>query len=365
MSDDPVQLVRERLRQAGRLEHGPSQVAVVEEAVRIADAHGDVALAYEARERLVNVATFSGAPEKVLVAFSWLLGQSDRDPQRFPDSALLWSYKWAANDLKDFPQISREQAQSTFADMARRFERNGASQRPVHKLRCTYALLAGELEAARAHYRDWIEAKRDSLSDCVACDQDDQVRFLVAEGKDAEAIERAAPILAGRMRCAEIPHHTLAHVLLPLLRLGRVDEAARHYLKGSRLVARNPDFLRANASNLRFLALTDNFAQAKALFERKLTWALETHNLAARFEFLLAARLLVGRLERTGPREWRLPRELAGRELVPWLDDELGSIAARFDERNGNAHHRGLVAGNPGLEKLAKSHPLADASPDA
>src|SRR5205085_9358405 len=113
---------------------------------------------------------------------------------------------------------------------------------PVHETRCTHARAAGRLDEARKWYGAWSAAERDSMSDCLACDQNVQVEYLVELGEDENALQRAEPILSGRMRCAEIPQVTLGTVLLPLVRLGRIEEAARHHLKGARLVARNPEF---------------------------------------------------------------------------------------------------------------------------
>src|SRR5579884_3112427 len=115
--------VEELMDQAAVLPDGPSKLALLEEAVRLADVHQDTALADEARDDLIRTATFSGYPEKSLVAFSWRLAQSDRDPEVFPEQALLWQYKWIANSLKYFPQITRTQIEDAFDDLARRCQR--------------------------------------------------------------------------------------------------------------------------------------------------------------------------------------------------------------------------------------------------
>ena len=96
MSADYQTQVEELLDQAGELPDGPSKLALLEEAVRLADVHQDVALGDEVRSDLIRVAKFSGYPEKALVAFSWRLAQADRDPDNFPEKDLLWEYKWIA-----------------------------------------------------------------------------------------------------------------------------------------------------------------------------------------------------------------------------------------------------------------------------
>src|SRR5262249_28809340 len=160
----------------------------------------------------------------------------------------------------------------------RRYERCGRGLQPVHKLRCLLALDMQDLPEARKHYRPWKRAGRDWGSDCLACERNHEVRYLFAVRQDEKALETAGPILAGSLRCAEIPHATLALVLFPLLRQGRLAEAMAHHHKGYRLVAGNRKFVSEVGKHLTFLALTDNLARAVKLLEKHLAWALETRD---------------------------------------------------------------------------------------
>src|SRR5262249_40727006 len=154
------------------------------------------------------------------------------------------------------------QIEQAFDDMSRRYRAAGASLRPVHQQRCRFAILRGDAEEARKHQRAWKRAVRDWNSDCLACERHEQVRYLIFRGKEQRAVEHAGPILRGLMRCAEIPHHTCARLVLPLLRLGRVGEAAAVYRKGLPMVARNRNALSEVAEHLTFLVQTDNLAAA-------------------------------------------------------------------------------------------------------
>jgi hypothetical protein len=372
VSDDYVRRVEALGRQANVLEPGPSKLALLEEALRLADSHNDDERAYGLRQAIIEVGTFAGYPEKSIVAFSWCLARADRAPEAHDEGDLLWKYKWIMNFVPGFPQIARRQIDEMFADMARRFRRAGASLRPVYKLQCRAALAMGDREAARAYQRQWRAAPVGWPSDCPACERDDEVEYLIQVGKDERALELAGPILAGRLRCAEIPHLTLARVLLPLLRLGRVEEAARQHLRGYALAARNRDFLPEMARHLTFLVLTDNLGRATQLFENHLPWALETAELGRRFPFYLAARLLLERLQDGGRAALalRLPRTFplhddSGRyevaALAAWLDEALGVIAGRFNERNGNNSFTQRIADNRRLKELVRPFPLPPA----
>ena len=88
MTGDFRSQVDELYEQAYGLPDGPSKLALLEEAIRLADTHQDAALGDEIRADLVRAATFSGYPEKALVAFSWRLAQADRDPDNFSEDNL-------------------------------------------------------------------------------------------------------------------------------------------------------------------------------------------------------------------------------------------------------------------------------------
>jgi hypothetical protein len=268
-----------------------------------------------------------------------------------------------------FPQLSRQQLEDMFDDMRRRYERAGAGLRAVHKLACKCAMAMGDVDLARRHQRLWRTTPAGAGNDCAACERNDQVNYLIFVGKDDRAIEHAAPILLGRLVCGEIPHITLAHILLPLLRLGRVEEAAVWHQRGYRLVRTNREFLAEVGRHLRFLALTDNWGPGLRMFESHLAWAVETFDLSRRFEFYLAAHLLLDRLHDAGRStlDLRLPRSVPMFDekghydtvaLRTWLAQECRTLAARFDARNGNDYFTRRLETQPREKELVSPYPL-------
>ncbi|HWE35466.1 MAG TPA: hypothetical protein VG406_02760 [Isosphaeraceae bacterium] len=369
--------VRALMRQAAMLPNGPSQVALYEEAVRLADAHGDVPLAFDARDELITASTFNGYLDRALVAFSWCLGHCDREPSRFNDARLLWKYKWVANGLKSFPQFTLEQIEATIDDMARRYRKHGLSPRPVHTIRKNLAIHVGDRGKAREFMKLAQDAPRDSMSDCLACERNGAVHDMIFLGRDAEALDRAAPLLAGTMRCKRVPAGTLSKVLEPMLRLGRVAEAMACHHRGYRLIAQERDYLDDAAQHLGFLALTGNLAKGAKLVERHTPWMLEPSvSQDNRLDFALAARLFFERLRAAGRKriKLRLPENFAAlrpdatydpAELEAWFLDDARALAARFDARNGTNRSAERIAENLDLARLATSYPLRAPKPKA
>ena len=84
------------------------------------------------------------------------------------------------------------------------------------------------------------------------------------------------------------------------------------------------------------------------MFERHLHWALETHDQGSRYIFYVAARhLFLAIPQEQSPCQLNLPRSFPQYEesnqyyvsqIADWLKQETSSLAASFDQRNGNTY---------------------------
>ncbi len=368
---DYTDQIEELLDQAAVLEHGPAKVALIEEAVRLADLHNDAVAGFETRSELIEAATFAGQPDLTLVTFSWCLSQSDRDPETFPERDLLWKYKWVIDELPVFPQVSREQIEKMLADMTERYQRAGSTLHALGSIRRGMASDLGDRALAEAGHKQLEQTRRDWLSDCPACVADGTIRHFTFLGQYREAVAAARPILQGHQRCAEVPHRTYASLLEPLWRTGRLEEAMEHHVKGYRMIARNPKFISYVAKHLTFLVLTDNLPRAVKMLEKHLPVAVKTTGLSWRFEFYLAALLLLERLQEKGRQQirLRLPEQLpqgergrvATAELAGWFRTQCQDLAGQFDRRNGNDSFSQQLAEIGELKKRVTPHPLPGA----
>src|ERR1700722_150885 len=104
---DPSVAIERLLERSNELRNGPQRIGVLEQAVRLADEHGDLDAGFRARMELMEAATFGGRPDILLTAFSWCLAEHDRDPDRFDEKGFLWKYKWVMGNVIEFPHIPR------------------------------------------------------------------------------------------------------------------------------------------------------------------------------------------------------------------------------------------------------------------
>ena len=359
------QTVEALLNEAYALPQGhAARLELMESAVRLADSLNDLEAGWETRDELMDEATMSGRPEKTLVAFSWNLAQFDRvgDQYGWDEYDLLWKYKWVLNSLADFPQIADAQIEAAISDFASRLERAGYSPRTVYYLHAKREHKRGDFKKADALRALWSDAEDDDMSDCSACEAAFNVEYLASTGRNAEALEAAKPILSGRMRCAEVPHTTLADLLEPMLALGKLEEAVSAHLRGYKMISDNQEFLVSSGLHLAFLAYTHNLPEAVKLLERHLPWALETAVPGSRSAFYRAVLVLLRRLRDAGETslQFRAPPEFG---LQPGADGfnletleahlraDLTATAQAFDARNGTSAYRDAIEPDAALLK--------------
>src|SRR5579872_633782 len=242
MKNEYIQIV-EFMEKASTLPHGAARIAMLEEAVQLADSMNEIDLAFEVRGELMEAATFGGRSDILFVAFAWCLAQFDRNPERFNDFGLLWKYKWVVDNGCSFPQISRSRVEELLVDMERRYRQAGSTLHAVALYRRKVMEHFGEREKAKAANAEFRKLKRDWLSDCPACVAYDNLKYYINQGQWKRALQAAQPVLQNRLSCAEQPHLTFSGVLLPLFLLGRQEEAKAYQAQGYRLVGRGNQFI--------------------------------------------------------------------------------------------------------------------------
>ena len=368
-SADHTEHVDRLLNQANDLPHGPTRVELCEEAVRIADAHNDIGLAYRAREALVDAGCYGGRPDLMIVAFSWCLSTFDKNPDGDISAyQLLWRMKWVAVAMPKFPEIELATIYAMLDDMERRFRVFGALQ-PVVGGQRTIALQTGDLAKASAAHKKFVRMPRNFLSDCHACELDAYSEFLTKTGKNAVGVRKAEKLIESGMKCAKVPDTTFAEILLPMVRIGRAKDAMAYHKKGYPRIRKNVGDSCYWGEHIAYLALTGNDARAMKLLQTHLKDIEASYDPMAKLEFLRHSLVAVECLaERRDKIKLRLPAEslLANKSGEYVLADFAGKVRQRvvelsrqFDRRNGNDYYVGLIEQIPALLKKATRVPYA------
>jgi hypothetical protein len=341
------QRVWELISEAETLGGYPEGLAKAEEAVRLADALEDEDLGFMTRDKLMDLAVWGGAYEKILVAFSWCLARADKNQDDYQGMVLLWKYKWVLEHLVHYPRITRQRIFAALNDFKERCLKSGYNDRPVLFLTWCLEMYMGNLDVAQKAYDAWRLTERDGLADCIACERNREVEFLALQGLHEKALREAEPILKGRMKCEEIPHVTHAVVLESFRMTDRDAEANQSHLAGYKLIRSNRDFIREQGWHIAYLVRVGQADDAVKLMRKHLPWALETHSLDLRFLFFIETLVLLKQLQTDGHRSlrMRLPVQLCPfgekptvqlKGLSDWLMEQAKKLAQQFDERNGN-----------------------------
>lgn len=346
MNEDTNQI--EQLRdQAADLPYGPTKVALLEEAVRRADTLNDLHYAYELRRELMTAATFSGRPDVLLVAFAWVRSYVDQHPEKVDHFGFLWEYKWVVGKGPDFPEISRAQIDEMFGDFERRVLASRYSMFTVLAKRRDADLDLNDPQAAKIAQARLKQHSPDALSDCAVCRVGHDCRYWDYLGDWPKAVEIGEQAIHRKLRCEVQPLGILCRLLVPLVRLGRIEQAWEYQRKGQRLLARSGHPMGLSHFHIRFLAAIGELTKAIKLVERHLPVALTTPDLSDRFNFVQAARLATLALAASGKTDLRMrlpesPLQASSRDKVAladlnnWFAELARAIAIRFDDRNGN-----------------------------
>lgn len=367
-TDDYVQRVHQLLGDAFEFEYGPAQIALLEQAVALADAHNDVDLGYDVRQQLIEAAIFGGSPDLALVAFAWCVARSDEDPEHFDPENLYWKYKWMATAAVKFPTISASQIQQLLEDMLRRYQAAGIGLHPFYQTRRNVWLIMGDMAAAAWDHEQVQKLERNQMSDCEACEQDSAVDLYLQVGEYAQAMEAALPILQRSLRCAEVPHRTYARLVVPALRQEQMELAVACHRKGLRLIRTHPAFVQEASYHLLFLVLTDNLAAAVRLAQRYLPLYVACRCPLWRFDFARVMAFLCQRLVASSsslklrlPQRYPLPEQIDPADYAALSElflAEARQLATAFDARNGNDYYQRQIAYLEQWPQWIRSMPL-------
>ncbi|MBD0740963.1 hypothetical protein [Streptomyces sp. CBMA152] len=335
--------IRQGLAENGQAPYGAARNARAESLSAAAEATGDRELFRQALDRLIDAYEWSAERTKMVVPFARLLQEYDRDPSAFAAyevHSLFWRFKWVAGRIVESPEIPLAAVERWLTDMERRYRLAGYSERAVRQAEFHLADATGDEGRMDRAAAGWTAAPRDQMSDCHACEINTQGWYWARKGEDAKAIEVWEPVLSGGKSCMEEPHRVLAHSLFPLVRLGRLDEARAHHLRGYRMARGKDSLLRSVGKHIEFCALTGNESRGLEILAEHAAHLGPLADAESQMEFAGGILVLLRRLIELGHGDRPAVPGSQGsassvNELYERLYADATGIAARFDARNG------------------------------
>jgi|GEM_PF-2499723 len=325
-----VALARSLISQSEEFDHGSSEKAdLLDRAVMAADRSGSVAVQFEARNERLTEAVFSGEDELALALFAWCQHITDTRPDIINQTSILWPSKWILPMLPEFSRISQKQIDAIGADMAKRFEAQNLSRRPVHAKRSEVYAVQGKMQQAREFWDKAVAEPRDRYADCAACEHSYSIRLLAQEGRYEEMIAAAQPILDGEMFCSQVPHIDLPQIMLAQYALGRKDEARDLYKRSYRLVRSNMDYTQLVALLIEFKVAENELKDAAVVAVRHLPWLVQIKPDKLKMHYMRALHCLLLAIADNA--------KVKSLQATEWLNSLLDALEGVFEAAPQNA----------------------------
>lgn len=357
--------VLDALRENNDRPYNLHRTVTAEELVDAAEQFDEPELLVTALLELMSAYEYTGEHRKAPVVFARVLKLRDDSPDAFSDweaNQVLWRFKWVTTSLLQVPEVPLAAIRGWTDQMRDRYREAGHGMQPVAAMRHRIAAHVGSEEAERSAYDLWVTRPREGMSDCEACETRHRAIHHVGIGDERRALDIWQPVFDGGQTCAEEPYVSQAHALLPLLSLGRADEARSHHLSGYRYARGKTGLAEEVGLHVEFSALSRNegrgleiLAENRALFET-------TGAPLSLLGFLTGVEVLLTRLVADGYGTTTvagpLGRSWTAQSLLAHVSGEADTLAAAFDARNGTTG-----VGDRRRERVARPPLLAEPLP--
>ncbi|MFE5841246.1 hypothetical protein ACFQ7N_06285 [Streptomyces niveus] len=357
--------VLDALRENNDRPYNLHRTVTAEELVDAAEQFDEPELLVTALLELMSAYEYTGEHRKAPVVFARVLKLKDDSPDAFSDweaNQVLWRFKWVTTSLLQVPEVPLAAIRGWTDQMRDRYREAGHGMQPVAAMRHRIAAHVGSEEAERSAYDLWVTRPREGMSDCEACETRHRAIHHVGIGDERRALDIWQPVFDGGQTCAEEPYVSQAHALLPLLSLGRVDEARSHHLSGYRYARGKTGLAEEVGLHVEFSALSRNegrgleiLAENRALFET-------TGAPLSLLGFLTGVEVLLTRLVADGYGTTTvagpLGRGWTAQSLLAHVTGEADTLVAAFDARNGTTG-----VGDRRRERVARPALLAEPLP--
>ncbi|WP_035698630.1 hypothetical protein, partial [Glycomyces tenuis] len=279
-----------------------------------------------------------------ITAFGRLLHNLDTAPEWFEPHVLKEVYWWmhaVMERMVERPDVPLASVEEFLDQIRRRYAEAGRSLYSVHQVEHRLADHLGDDDRAARAMAAMRAIGSDYIDDCEPCIQYNLGEIAADADEHERALELWEPMLRpGGMSCPVEPDKSLAASLLPLLELGRLDQARANHLRGFQMIRDNDNMVLPVAHHVRFCALTGNEARAIEILTaraRLLTLGLDP---MFRLRLLESVQTTCRALAARGRGDARLPgpdgRPGRADDVHELVDAERREICERFDRRNGN-----------------------------
>lgn len=338
--------IQKILLKSDKLVNYDDQIALLKEAIKIADANRDIDWGFDLRMQLVRTEQYTNHSKDSLVSFAWILDAHDSNPGMFSNDDVLYEYKWIAGVIFNNLDISVEQTDNILDDFRKRLLESGYTIREYLNIKINQSLFKGEKMLAREYLTLRDTEPLDNMSSSSS-DITTTIYVEMLEGK----FENAIKLVSDRSQ----PVRNLMPIYCGLIYyLGgkSYDEQVENYFDEAELEFSKMDrypFQLYELSLMMYYMAKHRKDKAWKYLEEFINWEIGAED-AVRFDFSLS---ILPLLKNGGKRTieaisirhpyYREDKIYDLNDLYKYYREIAIDLAEKFDVRNGSRHFRDQI----------------------
>ncbi|MDR1887624.1 MAG: hypothetical protein LBQ70_06880 [Prevotellaceae bacterium] len=326
------------------------RIALLKQAINLADAHNDVEWGFELRLELIRDEKETSRCDESLPAFTWILDAYDKNPELFNEDDFLWEYKWMLGSVRRNSSISLEQIESISEDFKTRLLRNGYSLRPYYTGKVHMAFFLGNSDDARKYIDLRNKEVRDDMTNCRACELDDEVELELRLGNFDKALAVGSSMLTKKVTCTHMPFSCYCSCVKYFQKAGDMEKAYEYFQKAEADLAELSDTSQIAEVGIMIRFLTDyDREKAWPFFESHAHWNVDSEDYLDFLFSISVLPLLQGgetvTLNVNPSLAWyREDNTYDSKEIYSYYYNKAKDLAERFDRRNGSGYFNEQLA---------------------
>lgn len=268
---------------------------------------------------------------------------------------MMWSFKWICGHFYEFCQIPLEQIESIFNQYAAFCKKFNYSLHSYYNLIGGFIRYAFEPDksfcglTAKEAFKRKLKTPRDDISDCKACELDEDFRYYLWVEDDLEkALEIIKPVFSGKFYCSEVPEVTYSVLAEYYFEHGDLKNAVKYATKSYRMMKRIEGSLVQTRSIISEITAYKEPEKALKMLKEVLHDIGTNQNAVDCYEFFKAAYHVFLCLEKAEYHRVRLNMPFKDEpiynedgiyqisDLKDFMYDKAKFYAEKLDARNGN-----------------------------
>jgi pentatricopeptide repeat protein len=304
--------------QRDKLSSAIDRIAVLKQAINLADANRDIHWGFDLRLELIFEEKKTSRCKESLHAFTWILDAFDKHSGEFNEDDFLWEYKWMLGSVRRSVDVSPGLIEDIAEDYKNRLLRNGYSLRPYYSFRVHSAFFLDRLDEAAEMLEARNREMRDHMSNCRACELDDDVELEMRLGNFDKALAAGSEMLTKAVTCKHMPFSAYCTCMKYFARAGVYDKALEYFLKAENEFAEmivsdetDTSCVVEISEMIHFLTGHDR-EKAWALFEQYVHWNIDSEDY---YDLIFSMNVLPLLNDDN-------PRSLSVNTALPWYEEE-------------------------------------------